>query len=93
MATPSIDPPDDDEPSADDLAAIERESGLLSAELALVDAEIRILSAEGDPSALDWQRLRRAVREVVRETAELYAEEPPEASDGETAEQPDNHAA
>lgn len=69
--------PDDDEPSAEDLAEIERESGLISAELTLLDAEIRILCAEGDPSAVDWQRLRRAVRNVLRETAELYADEPP----------------
>jgi Family of unknown function (DUF6284) len=77
MATHAGTAPEDDEPSAEDLAAIERESGLISAEPALLDAEIRILSAEGDPSAVDWQRLRRAVREVLRESAELYADDRP----------------
>jgi hypothetical protein len=76
MAAAITNPPDDDEPSADDLAAIERESGLISAELALLDAEIRILSAERDSSSLDWLRLLRAMHEVVRETAELYGERP-----------------
>lgn len=69
--TPSA---DDEEPSAEELAAIERESGLIEAELTLVDAEIRILSAD-DPSALDWQRLRRAVRNVIGETTRLHASE------------------
>ena len=76
MAAAITDPPDDDEPSADDLAAIERESGLISAELALLDAEIRVLSAEGDSSSLDWLRVLRAMREVIRETAELYGQRP-----------------
>ena len=66
--------PDDEEPSAEDLAAIERESGLIAAEMALLDAEIAILSAEGDPSDVDWQRLRRAMRDVLQESAELYVE-------------------
>jgi hypothetical protein len=78
--------PDGDEPSPEDLAEIERESGLISAEMALLDAEIRILAAEGDPSSLDWQRLRRAVRDVVRESAELYRDDRPEEPPGnETA--------
>lgn len=83
--------PEDDEPSAEDLAAIERESGLISAELALLDAEIRILCADGDPSAIDWQRLRRAMRDVLRKAAELYTDEPssPEAD----SQSPDGHAA
>jgi Family of unknown function (DUF6284) len=76
MAVPAGTAPDDKEPSAEDLAAIERESGLISAEMALLDAEIRIMCADGDPSAVDWQRLRRAVRDVLREHAQLYADEP-----------------
>ncbi len=95
MATSTATASDDDEPSAEDLAAIERESSLISAELALLDAEIRILSVEGDPSALDWQRLRRAMRDVVRETAELYADElqdTPSSAD-EDSDTPDDNAA
>jgi hypothetical protein len=95
MAASTPTAPDDDEPSAEDLAAIDRESGLISAELALLDAEIRILSAEGDPSPLDWQRLRRAMRGVVRESAELYADEShdgPSPAD-EDADAPDDNAA
>jgi hypothetical protein len=84
MAPDPIGTPDDDEPSTEDLAAIERESGLIAAELALLDAEIRILSAEGDPSDVDWQRLRRAMHDVLSETAELYADEP----DGTTGQGP-----
>lgn len=69
-----IDPvPYEDEPTAEDLAAIERESGLIAAELALLDAEIRILEAE-EASEVDWHRLRRALRDVVRENAELFAD-------------------
>ena len=91
MATHAGTAPEDDEPSAEDLAAIERESGLISAELALLDAEIRILAAEGDPSAVDWQRLRRAVRDVLREAAELYTDEP-SATEADS-QSPDEHAA
>jgi hypothetical protein len=68
----------DDEPSAEELAEIERESGLIAAEMALLDAEIRILYAEDDPSAVDWLRLRRALRDVLNENAELYADDPDE---------------
>jgi hypothetical protein len=71
--------PYDDEPSAEDLAAIERESGLIAAEMALLDAEIRLLDAEGEPSDVDWHRLRRAVRDVLRETAEFYLDHPTDA--------------
>jgi hypothetical protein len=95
MAASTATAPDGDEPSAEDLAAIERESGLISAEMALLDAEIRILSAEGDPSSLDWQRLRRAMRDVVRETAELYADDSydtPSPAD-ENTDAPDGQAA
>jgi uncharacterized protein DUF6284 len=64
--------PNDDEPTAEELAAIERESGLLAAEMALLDAEIRMLAAEDEASEVDWQRLRRAMRDVVHENAELF---------------------
>jgi hypothetical protein len=64
----------DDEPSADELAAIERESGLIAAEMALLDAEIRLLDAGDQASEIDWQRLRRATRDVARVAAELRLE-------------------
>jgi hypothetical protein len=80
--------PQDDEPTADELAAIERESGLIAAEMALLDAEIRMLAAEDEASEVDWQRLRRALREVVRENAELlrdHLDDDPESTEGGAA--------
>jgi hypothetical protein len=80
--------PHDDEPTAEELAAIERESGLLAAEMTLLDAEIRMLAAEDEASEIDWQRLRRAVRDVVRENAELLRDQlddNPESTEGEAA--------
>lgn len=88
MEDPKNTPPYDDEPSADELAAIERESGLLAAEMALLDAEIRLLAAEDEASEVDWQRLRRAVRDVVRENAELLRDQlndDPESNESEAA--------
>jgi hypothetical protein len=58
-----------DEPSPFDLAEIEAEWPLIEAELALLDAEIRIVCASGGGSVLDWRRLRRAERRVLREAA------------------------
>jgi len=62
-----------DEPTADDLAAIEAEWPLIDAELALLDAEITMLYAadHGGPSPLDWRRLRRAEARVTRTAADL----------------------
>ena len=54
-----------DEPTADELAEIEREWPQIEAELALLDAEIRILTAQGGPSLLDRRRLRRTERQVL----------------------------
>jgi hypothetical protein len=64
--------PDGDEPSAEELNEIERESGLIAAEMVLLDAEIRIMTAEHRPTPVDWQRLRRAMRQVLRELAALH---------------------
>lgn len=61
------------EPTSADLAAIEAEWPLIEAELSLVGAEIRLLTTEGDPSLLDWLRLRRAEQHVMRAAAALYA--------------------
>jgi hypothetical protein len=63
--------PDLDGPTDADLAAIEAEGPLREAEMDLVAAEIRVLTAEPRPSALDWRRLRRAERRVSREAAAL----------------------
>lgn len=61
------------EPSAAELAAIESEEPLIFAELAMLTAEIGILaSAErGGPTPLDWRRLRRANRRVIRAALDL----------------------
>lgn len=59
------------EPTPAHLAAIEREQRLLEAEIALVDAEIRFLTAEPAPTQLDWRRLRRAQNRVLREMTAL----------------------
>ena len=64
---------DRDEPTAEDLAAIEAEMPLIEAGIDLVDAEIRMLTAVGGPSPLDWRRLRRAEAAVTRIAAELAA--------------------
>jgi hypothetical protein len=67
---------DDDEPSPHDLAAIEAEWPLIAAEIDLVDAEIRVLSALHGPTALDWRRLRRAewrvATEVIAHAARIH---------------------
>jgi hypothetical protein len=62
-------------PSDTDLAAIERENPLIEAELALVDAEIRVLAAARGPSALDWRRFRRAEQRAVRAAFDFVAAE------------------
>ncbi|MEU4241888.1 DUF6284 family protein [Actinoplanes sp. NPDC026619] len=63
------------EPSAADLAAIEREEPLITAEIDMLTAEIGILTAaeRGGPSPLDWRRLRRANRRVIRAALDLAA--------------------
>jgi hypothetical protein len=63
----------DDGPTAADLAAIDTEWPLIAAEIALVDAEIRVLTVPGWPSPLDWRRLRRAEHRVMRETVTWLA--------------------
>jgi len=62
---------DGDGPSAADLAAIQQERPLIEAEMALVSAEIRVLTADPKPAPIDWQRLRAAERRVLREAAAL----------------------
>lgn len=60
-------------PSAADLAVTEQEMPLIEAEVLLLDAQISILCAEPVPSDLDWQRVRRAQRRVLREARALLA--------------------
>ncbi|WP_432982144.1 DUF6284 family protein [Dactylosporangium sp. CA-233914] len=71
---------DRDDPSPADLAAIEAEMPLIEAEMKLLDAEIRILLADPEPTALDWQRMRRAERLVMRELVKLHTLRPTERS-------------
>src|SRR5688500_10182213 len=66
---------DPEGPTETDLAAIEREESLIGAEMALLDAEIRALTAPGGPSPLDWRRLRRAEHRVLREMFAFVAAE------------------
>ncbi|MFE7872918.1 DUF6284 family protein [Micromonospora humida] len=63
----------DYEPSAAELAEIEQELPLIEAEVLLLDAQIVVLTGDGGPTELDWQRLRRAQRRVLREARALLA--------------------
>jgi hypothetical protein len=67
---------DFDEPTPDELTAIDREWPLIEAEMQLVDAEIRVLTTPGAPTALDCRRLRRAEARVMREVLALAAHIP-----------------
>ncbi|HZM83033.1 MAG TPA: DUF6284 family protein [Candidatus Limnocylindrales bacterium] len=58
-------------PSDVELAAIELEWPLIAAELDLVEAEIRVLTAHGGPTDVDWRHLRRAERRRLRALVEL----------------------
>ncbi len=48
------------EPTARELAAIEREWPLIAADLAVLDAEITILAVDGEVTDLAWRRLAHA---------------------------------
>jgi Family of unknown function (DUF6284) len=52
-------------PTHAELRAIELEWPLIAAEMDLTDAEIRLLTAPGGPSELDWQRVRSAERRML----------------------------
>ncbi len=60
-------------PSDSDLAALVAEEPLIDAGIALVDAEIRLLLSGRAPTDLDWQRLRRAQRNVLRAAVQVTA--------------------
>jgi hypothetical protein len=61
------------EPTDDDLAAIEVEWPVIEAELDVLAAEIRLVTADGGPAPLDWRRLRRAERRVLAARLRLAA--------------------
>ncbi|GAB7041421.1 MULTISPECIES: DUF6284 family protein [Catenuloplanes] len=63
---------DIDGPTSGELAAIEAEEPLISAEVALLDAQIRVFCADGGPTELDWHRLRIAEKRVAREALALH---------------------
>lgn len=73
MAEPQRHPEEFSEPSTTDLAAIEQEAPLIEAEVMLLDAQITLLFNDAAPSEMDWQRLRRAQRRVLREARALLA--------------------
>ncbi|GLY26823.1 hypothetical protein Kisp02_01880 [Kineosporia sp. NBRC 101731] len=62
----------DDEPSAQDLTAIEAEGPVIRAELAVTDAEIVIAQLGQRVSELDWARLRLAERRLARVSRERF---------------------
>ena len=64
---------DNQEPTPAELAGIDTEWPLIEAELALLDAQIHVLSAAGGPSPLEWRRLRRAERRVLAARLRLAA--------------------
>lgn len=66
----------DYEPSTADLADIEQELPLIEAEVLLLDAQIIVLTSDTGPTELDWQRVRRAQRRVLREARALLAVRP-----------------
>ncbi|UWP87355.1 DUF6284 family protein [Dactylosporangium fulvum] len=49
---------------------------LIEAEMQMLDAEIRILLADPEPTALDWHRMRRAEKLVMRELEKLHSRRP-----------------
>jgi hypothetical protein len=63
------------EPTEAEIAAIEREMPLIEAEVKLLDAEIRLMAAvdKGEPSPLDWRRVRRAETGLARVAAGLFS--------------------
>ena len=70
------------EPSLADLAAIDAEWPAIEAELALVEIEARILTADRGPSPLDWRRLRRAEHRVLAARHAVYGTPAPAAELG-----------
>lgn len=68
-----VPPNRDDGPSLAELAVIKREWPLIEAEMALVAAEIDVLTADPQPTVRDWHRLRTAERRVLCEVAALVS--------------------
>jgi hypothetical protein len=72
MRTPTSRTERSGEPSHEDLLAIEREWPLIEAEMALLDAEIHVLTTD-QPCELDGRRVRRAEARVAREAIAFAA--------------------
>ncbi|MFC0624746.1 DUF6284 family protein [Kribbella deserti] len=73
--------PYDVEPTAADLAAIEREWPLIAADLERLDAEISLINAGPLASTLDRRRIRRAENRVLAARRQLAAQtETPEVA-------------
>ncbi len=73
---------DETGPIVADLATTEAEWPLMDADLAVVNAAIRLLPAVGGPSPLDWRRLRRARRRVLSARLRLAAPVPADVAAG-----------
>ncbi|GAB7041943.1 MULTISPECIES: DUF6284 family protein [Catenuloplanes] len=58
------------EPTAEDLAAVEEEMPLIMAEVKLLDAEIRLMVTGGDE--ITRHQVRQAERVVIREARAYY---------------------
>ena len=62
-----------DGPTDREMAELLDEEALIEAGVNLVDAEILILRAYPNPTALDWHRMRRAEALVMRELIKFRA--------------------
>ncbi|WP_433008389.1 DUF6284 family protein [Kribbella sp. CA-294648] len=71
MSIIHLSPVSGEEPTASDLAKIDREWPLIAAELDLLDAQISFINAGPSPCALDRRRVRRAERRVLAVSREL----------------------
>jgi hypothetical protein len=67
---------DDDGPTDEDLAALAAEEPLIDAGIALVDAQIRAITAVDGPTRLDLLRVRRAQVQVARAALAYQAADP-----------------
>ncbi|TCO45542.1 hypothetical protein EV646_108165 [Kribbella antiqua] len=65
----------DEEPTPADLAAIEQEWPLITAELDLLDAQIAYINAGPAASVLDRRRVRRAEHRVMVVARELASDD------------------
>ncbi|GAA2363463.1 DUF6284 family protein [Dactylosporangium salmoneum] len=76
-----MNPTPSDGPTPAELRAIQCEWPLIEAEMSLVAAEIRVLTADPQPTLRDWHQLHGAERRVLREAAALVCRRITEALD------------